>query len=425
MTGAVRACDDGDMWRVPVSRARLNDYALTLLFFALGLALYATGLGLIGQDLAADLPAWTCLITLAVAACFQLFRSSHPGVALAGVTLALIVDAATVPSIAVWLVFSDIVYATCVYGGPRLVRGLYAVAGIVSVATFLLVTTFAGSDWRLIFICLLWLMALVGSPLAYGLAVREHRNALVLERAHSRTLADLAEREQIEAVADEHRRLARELHDVIAGRLSAITVQSAAALQYPEDTALAGKALQSVRSSSVEALSEMRGLIDLLSDGTDHSAPDGRVTAGLRRIDRLIEPIAESGTDIDVDVPDSLTAAAGTDELAPVVDIAAYRIVAEALSNAVTHAPGQPIWVAITYDTEKLRLCVRNRLSPHRGRTGGDTGHTGRGLGNMHTRAHTVGGILHAEPDGDEFVVEATLPATGGTSVGTTTPKEV
>lgn len=400
------------MWRLPVSRALLNDVGLTLLFLALGVSLYATGLGVLDEN-ASPLPTWFCLVSLGFASCSQLFRSRHPAIALTGVSAALALDSLTVPSIGVWLVFSDIVYSTCVYGGARLVRVLYGLAAVVAVATFLLVSVVAHDDWRLLFVCVLWLLALIGSPLAYGLAVREHRSALSLEREHSRAMAELGEREQIEAVADERRRLARELHDVIAGRLSAIAVQSAAALQYPENTALAGKALAAVRASSVEALTEMRGLIDLLSDGSEHSTDGRHTTAGLRRIDRLTEPIAESGTDIAMEIPATITAADGIDALPPVVDIAAFRIVAEALTNAATHAPGQPIRVRITHADDTLVLDICNRLAAHHDHHPTGDRHTGRGLVNMRTRAHAVGGRLCVERDTDEFRVTATLPTTG------------
>ncbi|GAB22581.1 putative two-component histidine kinase [Gordonia polyisoprenivorans NBRC 16320 = JCM 10675] len=399
------------MWRLPVSRELLNDVGLTLLFLALGVSLYATGLGVLDEN-ASPLPTWLCLVSLGFASCSQLFRSRHPAIALTGVNAALALDSLTVPSIGVWLVFSDIVYSTCVYGGARLVRVLYGLAAVVAVATFLLVSVVAHDDWRLLFVCVLWLLALIGSPLAYGLAVREHRSALSLEREHSRAMAELGEHEQIEAVADERRRLARELHDVIAGRLSAIAVQSAAALQYPENTALAGKALAAVRASSVEALTEMRGLIDLLSDGSEHSTDGRHTTAGLRRIDRLTEPIAESGTDIAVEIPATITAADGIDALPPVVDIAAFRIVAEALTNAATHAPGQPIRVRITHADDTLVLDICNRLAAHHDHHPTGDRHTGRGLVNMRTRAHAVGGRLCVERGTDEFRVTATLPTT-------------
>lgn len=399
------------MWRLPVSRALLNDVGLTLLFLALGVSLYATGLGVLDEN-ASPLPTWFCLVSLGFASCSQLFRSRHPAIALTGVSAALALDSLTVPSIGVWLVFSDIVYSTCVYGGARLVRVLYGVAAVVAVATFLLVSVVAHDDWRLLFVCVLWLLALIGSPLAYGLAVREHRSALSLEREHSRAMAELGEREQVEAVADERRRLARELHDVIAGRLSAIAVQSAAALQYPENTALAGKALAAVRASSVEALTEMRGLIDLLSDGSEHSTDGRHTTAGLRRIDRLTELIAESGTDIATEIPATITAADGIDALPPVVDIAAFRIVAEALTNAATHAPGQPIRVRITHADDTLVLDICNRLAAHHDHHPTGDRHTGRGLVNMRTRAHAVGGRLCVERGTDEFRVTATLPTT-------------
>lgn len=404
------------MWRLSVSRTQLNDVALTLAFVVMGSSLYFAGFASVGQTPIRSLPQWFPLVTLAVAAGFQLLRSRHPGIALAGVTVAVLVDTVTAASVPVWLVFSDIVYAACVYGSARLLRALFAVCVFVAAGTFTLVAAYPPtSTWRFLFLCVLWLIALVVSPLAYGLAVREHRNALKLERAHSHALAELAALERAEAVADERRRLARELHDVIAGRLSAIAVQSAAALQYPENAQLGHQALMSVRTSSVDALTEMRGLIDLLADDHDGST---RETAGLRRIDRLTDPISQSGTPIDLVCPEWIAASESVDALPAVVDIAAYRIVAESLANAVTHAPGQPVSVLIadgadaatTGDAERfLDIVVRNRMGPS---IASSDIHTGRGIDNMITRARAVGGTVTAQrdADGSDFVVCARLP---------------
>lgn len=127
---------------------------------------------------------------------------------------------------------------------------------------------------------------------------------------------------------------------------------------------------------------------------------------------RLTEPIAESGTDITMEIPATITAADGIDALPPVVDIAAFRIVAEALTNAATHAPGQSIRVRITHSDDVLVLDICNRLAAHHDHHPTGDRHTGRGLVNMRTRAHAVGGRLCVERGTDEFRVTATLPTT-------------
>ncbi|WLP92758.1 histidine kinase [Gordonia sp. NB41Y] len=399
------------MWRVPVSRAHLDDAGMTLLFLGLGIAIHLTGLGRIGDDLHGPGPDWFPLLTLGIGCAFQLLRSTHPAIALAGVTAALVLDTVTVPSIPVWLVFSDIVYAAAVHGSARLLRVLYGVCTTVSAAVLVLVAASpALAQWRLLFVCVLWLLALVGSPLAYGLAVRTHRSALALERNQSRILAELADHERAEAVADERRRLARELHDVIAGRLSAIAVQSAAALRYPDNDALARKALAAVRTNSVDALTEMRGMIDLLADTADADAPAAtRETAGLRRLDRLVAPIVESGTDVEIDCPPWITDADTVDALPPVADIAAHRILAESLTNAVTHAPGQPIRIVITHADATLRLQITNPVPTPA--PDSVAPHAGRGLANMTVRAGLVGGTLDVVRTDGDFTVTAILPA--------------
>lgn len=409
------------MWRVPLSRAQLNDVAITLLFLTLGVCIYLAGFATVNDAPSIAVPDWFSLIMLGIAGGFQLLRSTHPALALAGVSAVLTVDSICKPSILVWLVFSDVVYAACVYGGPRLVRACYAICAVVSLATLTAVAVYPPTaDWRVLFICALWLLAVVGSPLAYGLAVREHRSALALERQHSLVLADLAAHERADAIAAERAHLARELHDVIAGRLSAIAMNSAAALQYPDDDEMARRALGAVRTSSVEALTEMRGLIDLLSTPGADSASAARQTAGLRRIDRLIGPIVESGTSVDLDCPPWLYDLATTTMVPAVVDIAAYRILAESLTNATTHAPGEPISITIRHTGRELTLRVNN--TQQGGTTRSAAGHTGRGIANMHTRAEAVGGTVRITVTRHTFSVSAQLPTHEGPTGALTRP---
>ncbi|WP_157226751.1 sensor histidine kinase [Gordonia soli] len=392
-------CFDEVMWRVRLTRAQLNDVGIALIFVALGIGLQVSGLNPIGWlDRVDSLPGSFPLITLGVAAAGDLMRSTRPTVALAVVSAALVVDVVTVPSIAVWLILSDAVYAVCVYAGSRAVRFLYASAlafGVVALAALIATEP----DWRLVFLSALWLVAFVGSPIGYGKAVREHRTALVSERARARAMTELAERERVQAVSEERRRLARELHDVIAGQLSSIAVQSAAGLRATDDPDLTAAVLKAVRQSSVDALSEMRTMIDLLADDSGEVTPD-RQTASLRRVDHLVDPIRATGTAVSV--------SADVDDLPAVVDIAGYRIVAESLTNAARHAEGSPIDIEIRSDERELVIHIANPLRD--GRSAVPVDRPRRGLENMYTRARSVGGTLHAGVSGGRFVVDARLP---------------
>lgn len=395
---APSTCDHGRMWRLPLSSARRTDVGFALGFFAAGLVLTATGFNRLGD---ADQSWWT-LIPLAAAACLQTVRSTHPAAAFAGGTAILLADIAFVGSIGTWLVYSDLVYAACVYGTVRLTRALYVTVAVISAGSLVVVAAvWAAQEWRIVFLALVWLAAFILSPLFYGLAVRGHRDSLVAERAHARVRAELAAREQSEAVTQERQRLARELHDVIAGRLSSIAMFSSTALGHRDNAELTGRALQAVRSSSVEALTEMRTMIDLLSDGSA-----SHTTASLRRLDRLVEPLTTAGTPVTLHRDGDWGDAAPP--IAPVIDIAAYRILAESLANAANHAPGQPITASLSITDDQLRIEVVNPIvdDPRENVIPGG----GRGVANMTTRAAAVGGTLHTRHSPREFTVLAVLP---------------
>ena len=392
------------MWSVPLRRTQLDDVRLTALFFAVGAALQIAGLNQVSGLLSDRFGSWLPWVTLTVAAAFQLLRRDRPAAALAGTTAVLTVDVVLCPTVAVWIIFSDIVYAVACYGSQRLVGRLYVLCAIVSAAVVvLLAAAEQPTQWRTVFVGILWVIALIFSPLAYGHALREHRTAAEVQRQHARTLATLADHERVEAVEEERRRLARDLHDVIAGQLSSIAMQSAAALDNP---ALSDRVLGSVRAISVEALRDMRAMIDLLTDGSpdENTASPGRATSTLRRADRLIEPITAAGTDVEL----QCTPAVLDRALPPLVDITAHHILAEALTNATKHAPGQPISVDIGIDGDDLVLAVTNPLPDLLARA--EPEHTARGITNMTTRAAVAGGTLAADPGDAAFTVTAILP---------------
>jgi signal transduction histidine kinase len=201
--------------------------------------------------------------------------------------------------------------------------------------------------------------------------------------------------------------MARELHDVIAGHLSAIAIQSEAALSMSSDPTMAHAVLKSVRENSVNALEEMRTMIGLLRADLEAGDAEREITAPTRLAElfRLVESARASG--MRVTVNSTVDAAVA---LPAAVDLTAYRIAQEALTNTVKHAPGGRVLVDIRHRDGMLTVEVGNELRPHAPRTGA----TGHGLLNMRERASAVGGTLSAGPSGSAWVVRAELPLAEG-----------
>jgi signal transduction histidine kinase len=164
--------------------------------------------------------------------------------------------------------------------------------------------------------------------------------------------------------------------------------------------------LSAIGDTARAALTEMRRLLGVLREDTRAGAEDRQPQPGLRQLNELLDQARDaSGSGIRLIVCGPMTS------LAPGVELAAYRIVQEALTNARRHAPGAAVDVELHYTAAALRLRVRDngpgpRLAP---------GSAGHGLLGMRERAAAVGGELHTgTASGGGFVVEAVLPATAG-----------
>jgi signal transduction histidine kinase len=212
------------------------------------------------------------------------------------------------------------------------------------------------------------------------------------------------------AVSAERERIARELHDIVSHNVSLMIVQAGAARQVvngaPQD---ATDALLAVESSGREAMTELRALLGVLAphgSGNDDLTPQ----PGLGRVDDLVDRVAFAG------LPVELTVEGQPRPLAPGIDLTAYRVVQEALTNALRHAPGARAEVRVRYTDRHLRLEVVN--------TGPSvlTGHTpaeprlpaqteGRGLLGLRERVAAFGGQLDARRRlGGGFRVRARIP---------------
>ncbi|HEX2084250.1 MAG TPA: histidine kinase [Solirubrobacteraceae bacterium] len=197
-----------------------------------------------------------------------------------------------------------------------------------------------------------------------------------------------------QAVLEERARIARELHDIIGHSVSVISLQAGAAEQLvAKDPEKAATHLRAVRETAHQALVEMRRLMGVLKEDEADYAPQ----PGLHMLDELV---ARSGLDVEV------VREGERRDVAPGVDLAAYRIVQEALTNARKHGGAKRARVRIGYEDDAVGVEVTNPLG--RG-TNGEGG--GQGLVGMRERARLFGGTLEAGPEGDAFTVRARLPA--------------
>ena len=242
----------------------------------------------------------------------------------------------------------------------------------------------------------LFFQAVVMGPWLTGYAIRRQR----LRRADAELRAARAEAERLAVIAEERARIARELHDVVAHAISLIIVQARAARrvldQEPEQTR---SAFGAIEQAGQGALTEMRRLLVLLRTPV---AGDVSPQPTLRDLDTLTGELRGAGLPVD-------TVIEGTPaELPPAVDLTAYRIVQEALTNALRHAGPARAVVTVRYGKEQLDLDIRDD-----GR-GGPAGTEAGGLAGIRERVSVFGGEMHTDGS-DGYRLHVTLPIGGAT----------
>jgi signal transduction histidine kinase len=202
-----------------------------------------------------------------------------------------------------------------------------------------------------------------------------------------------------EAVADERRRIARELHDIIGHSISVMGVQAGAVRSVLRpDQHRERDALLSVERTGRQAIAEMRRLIGLVRM---EAAQAGAPTPTLRAAEDLVDGLRRAGLTVELHLCGDLS------DLPPGPDLSGYRILQEALTNALKHAPTSKVDATITCNPQALQIAVVN--DGHDAATGAaDTGH---GLLGMRERAALYGGDLHAGPrPGGGFEVHVRIP---------------
>ncbi|WP_022917511.1 sensor histidine kinase [Ruania albidiflava] len=366
-----------------------------------GLLVLAFGFGGMMTDVGwVSVPQWWHAVLLLAGCALMLVKFRAPGVVLLAGAVVFAADLLIGGSIGVMLVLIDLIYTLALVGSATALRRLISMVavtvGLLTILGWLLLQGPRGA----VFLGL-QSFAVLGTPLWWGRSVRQQRELAELAQVRAEDHIHLAQLRHEETARDEREQMARDLHDAVAGHLSAIALRTEAAL-VADPAPAERETLSSVRSFSLEALTEMRTMIELLR-GTEPQRAPSRLSDRAAR-ERLV---GEHGATISCpDLP----------ALSTSVDQAGYRILQEALTNATKHGQG-PAAVTVTPEEGSIRIEVSNAVEPVVPISDGGAHQprptylgSGLGLAIMTERARAAGGELSAGLRGGRWQVLARLP---------------
>jgi signal transduction histidine kinase len=370
---------------------------LTVGAFGLEYRLGSVGHGIVGL-----------LIALLFAGALALRRLSPPlalGIAWVGALLQM--GLGRPPSFSDVAIFA-VLYTTAAYGS-RLVYWagfVSALVGALVITTYLFAgPVFAGGglSWETLPLALVMLVAA-----AFALGLAWTLGALVRTGVRARENREAQERAEAETAAEQERvRIARDMHDVVAHSLAVVIAQAdGARYAATADPAVATAALATISSTARSALADVRLLLGQLR----HRQGDGPQPT-IADLEELYAQVRTAGVRLRVDVdpaPQYFSTASGAAEAEPpaAAQLAVYRILQEALTNAMRHgAPGGAVDVHLAWLADRVDLEVRNPVAPD-----SPPVRFGHGLIGMRERAQLAGGRLEASDEAGTFTVRAGIP---------------
>ena len=333
---------------------------------------------------------------MAVSICLVLSARARWPLATAAVVLGTwpLVDALQPTLVLFWGSFVPIViavYSVARHGSAR--RGV--IGGLLGAATLLYVDLRIPELQEPGEIVFHWLVV----SLAWGIGrmVREREVRAVASERRAIGAEQSSRERALAAVADERARIARELHDVVAHAVSVMVVQAGAAEQVVDEPARVRSALASIRTTGTDALAEMRRLVGILREAGEEAALTPQ--PGLESVTVLADQARAGGIGVDVRIEGEAR------PLPTGLDLTAYRIVQEALTNVRRHADATCVQLVLRYRDDAVEIEVTDD-----GRGSADVG-LGHGLVGMRERAALYGGRLETESaPGGGFTVRAWLP---------------
>ncbi|MCT1384517.1 histidine kinase [Brachybacterium sp. p3-SID1565] len=404
--------------RPPRPRIEARDVLVAVGYALLAVVLAFTGIsnsGFLTQSWGLEVS----LPLMLVAAAATLWRRRAPVVTLVVTGLASLAEAIAGGQITAYVLLFEALFTPVIHGSRQLARATTGIAIAASVAAILVAAVVTGSV-ELVFVVMIVVALVTLTPLLWGWEVRHHREARRTAEALARSAAalartehDLAQSRQARAVEGERRRIAHDLHDVIAGHLSAVTLHTSLASSL-EDAGARDNSLLTARDSAKAALRDLQSMITVLSTEEPGALPQATLdwdslTARLRGRD----PHLTARIDPAVSDPEQVD---------PSVQAALLRIASEAVTNAVRHGQA-PISLRVAFEpagleahvpaevgapagvdgaTPVVHLVLENRIGDRAETgTGTDAGlgvGTGLGIGAIGHRAAAVGGTAHAGP---------------------------
>jgi len=375
------------------TRAAATECVAALLLFAVAMTETATGSHWVG-------PRWLTGITLAAVTLPLAVLADWPEAVVGWVFGVMVVWSAIAGTSASIAVFFALLVAS--FGAGYHVerrRVLFLAAAAVTCGVFALRARGDQNpgDYAFTF-------GLMTAAYVFGALLRSRAKLAVAEADR----ADRAEEQQQlvtqVALADERARIAREMHDVVAHAVSVIVVQSVAGRTVvATDTAEASRAFDTIEHTGQQALAELRRLLGVLRTADESALLAPQPT--LARVDELVSRAEAAG------LRASLAVTGTPRALPPAVDVSAYRIIQEALTNALKHAGPTNVTIDVAYtgDAVRLRVADDGGAGSPVTRRQGEGGH---GIVGMRERAALCGGTLSAAPrPGGGFVVSAELPS--------------
>jgi signal transduction histidine kinase len=281
-------------------------------------------------------------------------------------------------------------YSAVVHGGrPLLASVLAAVAIVVAALTDPLVSSFGDAVWGPTLVVLTVVAGFTGRAIRMRTSALDRR-AEGLDREERRRAA--------EAAAEERRRIARELHDIISHSLGVVVLQAGAAERVLDrDPARAREVLESIRATGQEAISEMGTLLGLL-DSSPRSSREPQPS--LADLDGLVSRMRDAGLRVDLEIEGQRR------ELPAALELSAFRVIQEGLTNSLKHARAAHVRAVLRYREDELQVDVADD-----GVAGGNGVGTRRGLAGMRERVEVFGGTLEAGPQpGGGWTLHATFP---------------
>jgi signal transduction histidine kinase len=395
----------------PLRRYQLSvDISVAVAFAAL--MLLFTWVGVVGVGIPNDRvsAAVAMLLVVPFGAAVALRRLSPPLALTLAWVGAILQMLAQLPPLPVDIAIFAVLYTCAAYGTNRIFWLGFAssIGGALAITVYLLIPTAAYSVTtagdELVYFLVTGTMLFVAA--VFGLLLAWTVGALVRVGLRARGNAEAQRKAEERAMAEfERNRIARDMHDVVAHSLAVVIAQAdGARYAAAADPDAAATSLQTISSTARSALSDVRMLLTQLR----HSEGEGPQPT-VAELEVLYAQVRAAGLDLRVDVDP-----APPGEPPAAVQIAVYRILQEALTNAMRHGSGGTVEVSLSWLPDRVEVRVSNPLSPVSEATGPvRTG--GHGLIGMRERAQLIGGAIEAGPHDGAFVVAATLPI-GGTA---------